>query len=515
MAENQTPVLAGAAIISNGPAASDTDGSDRPDAVDLMVSAVRAALAGDTTPGGSAGAPNAELAGHIGWIGVPEGTWPERNPADAIGAALGLGTDGAGVRPIAVRADVGVTQDELLAAACRAISVGEVRAAVVVGGEAAYSARLAKRAGRSIESREDCAREPDRLLSPASLGICDLEIIRDVVTPVVGFALMESTLLQAGAASPSAASIATGRDRLAGSYAAMTVAGAANPDGWTEAALDGDAVASARPIAWPYTRPMCSDWTVDQAGAVVLVAADLAAELGIDPALAVRPAATAWSNHSLTLPARPSFDHSPGAETVAQAVLDDPDELTAIDLYSCFPAAVQLWAKAVGGRFAEMPIDQLTMGGGMAHAGGPLNNSAIASWVRVIRAMGAAGTASAAGLTTSVSGSFTKHGATRWTIGPDAVRWTGQDVSAQVDQMWGDGRPMLDDIGPTGTVVAATIDERGPRAVAIAEDASGNRTIAESRDPDAIAQVRERLAAGTAIGATADLDGGALTGFSP
>lgn len=513
MAENQTPVVAGAAIISNGPAASDTDGSDRPDAVELMISAVRAALAGDTAPGGPAGAPNVELAGHIGWIGVPEGTWAERNPADAIGAALGLGTDGAGVRPIAVRADVGVTQDELLAAACRAISDGEVQAAVVVGGEAAYSARLAKKAGRSIDAREDCAREPDRLLSPASLGICDLEIIRDVVTPVVGFALMESTLLQARAGSPSAALIAAGRDRLSGSYAAMTAAGAANPDGWTKLPLDSDAVGSARSIAWPYTRPMCSDWTVDQAAAVVLVAADLAAELGIDPTLAVRPRATAWSNHSLTLPARPSFDHSPGAETVAQAVLADPDEVTVIDLYSCFPAAVQLWAKAVGGRFTEMPIDQLTMGGGMAHAGGPLNNSAIASWVRVIRALQAAGSASAAGLTTSVSGSFAKHGATRWMIGPADAHWTGTEVTEEVDQIWGNGRPVLDGIGPTGTVIAATIDERGPRGVAIVEDSTGNRTIAESRDPAVIAQVRDRLNAGTAIGATAGLDGGALTGL--
>lgn len=500
---HSVPIVAGAALISNPPAA-DGAAERRPDAVGLMVEAVKASLADCAAGAGEQAA--AALRAQIGWIGVPEGTWPDRNPADAVASALGLSADD-GTRPVAVRADVGVTQDELLAAACRAIADGSTRVAVVVGGEAAYSARLAKKAGQSIEPRTDCAREPDVLLSPASLGICDLEIIRDVVTPVVGFALMESTLLQAAGVAAS-----VGRQRLATSYAEMTAAAAANPDGWTVAALSEDEVASARPIAWPYTRPMCSDWTVDQAAAVVLVAADLAEELGIDWDTAVRPAATAWSNHSLTLPARPAFDHSPGAETVAHAVLTDPDEVTQIDLYSCFPAAVQLWAKAVGGRFVDEPIDHLTMGGGMAHAGGPLNNSAIASWVRVIRAIRTAG--SGTGLTTSVSGSFTKHGATRWMIGGATAGWTGTDVTDAVDRIWGAGRPVLDDIGSGGTVVAATVDERGPRAVAIVEDSAGNRTIAESREPGVIAEVRRRLDAGTAIGTTTTLDAGVLTGFA-
>lgn len=52
-----------------------------------------------------------------------------------------------------------------------------------------------------------------------------------------------------------------------------------------------------------------------------------------------------------------------------------------VDLYACFPSAVQVQARALG-----LPLDaaRLTVTGGMTFAGGPLNNAALASTVAVV-----------------------------------------------------------------------------------------------------------------------------------
>jgi len=62
-----------------------------------------------------------------------------------------------------------------------------------------------------------------------------------------------------------------------------------------------------------------------------------------------------------------------------------PDDITHVDLYSCFPSAVQVQAGALG-----LGLDrQLTVTGGMRFAGGPWNNYAMhgmAAMVDVLRA---------------------------------------------------------------------------------------------------------------------------------
>ena len=59
-----------------------------------------------------------------------------------------------------------------------------------------------------------------------------------------------------------------------------------------------------------------------------------------------------------------------GGRTVLELAGVGMDDIEVVDLYSCFPSAVQLGAAALG-----LPLDrQLTRTGGLSFAGGPWNN---------------------------------------------------------------------------------------------------------------------------------------------
>jgi acetyl-CoA C-acetyltransferase len=84
------------------------------------------------------------------------------------------------------------------------------------------------------------------------------------------------------------------------------------------------------------------------------------------------------------------------------------DELSHIDLYSCFPAAVQIAARELGLAIDD-PARPLTVTGGLTFAGGPGNNysaHAIATLVQRLRS-----DPDAYGLATALGWYLTKHAA--------------------------------------------------------------------------------------------------------
>lgn len=451
----------------------------RDDAVTLMERAVRLALA----DAGAHGPPISRSS--IGWIGVPEGTWFEPDPAGVLAGRLGA----AGATT--VRADVGVTQDELLAAACSAVASGDCEVAVVVGGEDRFRQRQRRAATLAPEPPHAPHGSPTVHLRPSDLGVVDLEIVRDCVTPAVGFALTECALRAAADESPEAHF-----QWLAGIQAQLDQVAAAQHDHWRPAPLDADEIAADRTISTPYTRPMCSDWTVDMAAAVVITSAD-----GHPGAVVI--ARTAWSNHSISVAQRPRLEISPGARAVADAVLqgDAPD---VTELYSCFPAALQLWADAVHHATTHEWSDpaRWTLTGGMAAAGGPLNNAALHGWVAMVRRL-RHDQALRVGLSTSVSGTFVKQGATLWTQAGTNQPFAAIDLTEPVAAA-APALPLVADLSGEVTVVAHTVDARGPRLVAVVER-DGQRTIAESRWADTVNRWEDADMVGTTT--TIDADG--------
>jgi acetyl-CoA acetyltransferase len=135
----RTPVVVGVGQVST-PADAGLAAADRPEPLELMTAALRAA--GEDCDGAAAGAPapaGSALLGRADSVRVvaPLG-WHAVNPALAVASALGYHA-GAEPRQLMVSAVGGNSPQALMHDACRAISRGDLDVVLVTGAEAMYA----------------------------------------------------------------------------------------------------------------------------------------------------------------------------------------------------------------------------------------------------------------------------------------------------------------------------------------------------------------------------------------
>jgi acetyl-CoA C-acetyltransferase len=162
--------------------------------------------------------------------------------------------------------------------------------------------------------------------------------------------------------------------RLCAGFAAVA---AGNPHAWSREAVSAEAIATPSPgnrmVAFPYTKLMVSNELVDQAAALLVCSAGRARALGVpaDRLVYLHGAAEALAP---TVTERPDLAVSPALEAARRLLTEmtghDPAAAAHVDLYSCFPSAVQQQAAALG-----LGLDRpLTVTGGMRFSGGPWNS---------------------------------------------------------------------------------------------------------------------------------------------
>jgi acetyl-CoA C-acetyltransferase len=478
MLDPRTPVLVGVGSITHP----DGDGAASAEPIELMRRAAEAAAL-------DAGAP--DLLRRIGLTLVPKGIWDYPDAAGQLAAALG-GREG----PIGhtVVGEVGILQQTLITRAGAEIAAGRLDVALVAGGEARRRAVLAARDGREA-AMTLVPGAPDELLLPDGEIITAVEIERDLAVPAHQYALVESVLRHLdGISAPEQA------ERLGTLWAGFARVAAANPHAWDRSGPDASTIATPtadnRMISTPYTKRLCSQWNVDQAAALLLTSVEAAQAAGISPDRWVFLRAGAESQAMVPLPARAEVHRSFGTAIAARAALGSlgitVDDVAHLDLYSCFPAAVQVQARELGialdaGSTADRP---LTVTGGMTFAGGPLNSYVLhstAAMADVLRA-----DPGSVGMVTSVSGMLTKPAIALWSTDPGADGFAAIDVTDEARAAIAT-RPVDAAATGSGTVVAHTVvHERGRpvRTVAIVELASGARTVAVDADADRAAAGR-------------------------
>ncbi len=440
--------------------------------LDLMLEAVRAA-------GVDSGAP--ALLSQLDTIAVPRGRWRYRNPSGEIARAVGA------EHAKTIVSSVGVLQQTLIADACEKIAKGAIESALVTGADAGYRllrARLTD-GDRGERAQDD---EPDERLEPKAELRHPAEIAAGMQMPVGLYAILESARRAA-----SGLSIDAHRDRLAARYARFAEIAADNPDGWARKPIDAATIRNAgernRMQAFPYTRAHCSSWNVDQAAALLFCSAERADALGIDRSRWVFPVASAESNHMVALSARADLTRSLGADATARAVLEAGGiavaDVDLIELYSCFPIAVDAFSDAL----ALPPQRDLTVTGSMAFAGGPYNNyffQATARAARLLRA-GAGRTA----LLSCVSGILTKHAFALWSMDAPAGGFVRCDVTAAVAAAAVE-IPVVENYSGDGVVVGCTVvHTRGeaPTAIVLIDTDDGARALAVSAAAEIVAGI--------------------------
>ena len=130
---------------------------------------------------------------------------------------------------------------------------------------------------------------------------------------------------------------------------------------------------------------------------------------------------------------RESFIRTPAIELAGRRTLElagiGIDDVGIVDLYSCFPSAVQLGARSLG-----LALDrQLTRTGGLSFGGGPWNNyvmHAIATVVADCRAQ-----PGERGLVWANGGFCTKHAFGVYSTEPPSGGFRHDDVQAAVDAL--------------------------------------------------------------------------------
>jgi acetyl-CoA C-acetyltransferase len=458
----RTPVLVGAGTVQQ------RLGADGVEAAELMIEAVRRAAedAGDHS-----------LPSRANVIMVPRGTWGYRDPGRIIAERFSANS------ARTVVAQLGVLQQTLISRACTTISSGDVDVAIVCGGEARYREREASRAGTQAGEGTQTGVEPDELLVPEGEILAGLEIERGLAMPAHQYAVMENALRANEGQDLAAHALA-----VADLWASFSAVASGNPDAWNRQELTSSSLvensSANRSIAFPYRRLHVSQWTVDQAAALIFTSAETAGFLGLDRDRWIFPLAAAESNFMIPLVQRDELHRCPGVKVAGEAAfaLADlgPEDIAHVDLYSCFPVAVRIQARELG--FESTNDRALTVTGGMTFAGGPLNNyvlQALAKMAEILRS-----DPGSVGLVTAISGMMTKQAVGLWSVRPPSGAFCSRDVS---DEARGLTRTRLLARAPDGPAEIAgytvlAVDGGSSLAVAIADLPDGGRTVALSND---------------------------------
>lgn len=486
--DNQTPVLVGAGAITQR----EKNPQDALEASELMVEAARRAAR-------DAGAE--ELLSRASSIRVTNGIWDYPNPARILADRFGA---------VDARTDlveVGILQTTLLIDAVQAIAQGSEEVSLVVGGEAKFRSLRAMITGQTppqtIQAPEEA---PDRFLEPAKEILNPLELEYGLGMPVNQYALLESAFRHSRGES-----IEENRAALGELYAGMSEVAAGNPEAWVQTGLSADEISRPtdknRMLAFPYTKRHNSQWNVDQAACLILCSLKVARELGIDEDRFLFPLAAAESNHMVSLVERGELDRCFGFERAGAAALElaglSIQEVDRLELYSCFPVAVRTQIRELG-----VPADApVTLCGGMAYAGGPLNSFAFQGMVRMAHLLRAHPTE--VGLLTAVSGMLTKQGVTLWSAKPPSQSFRFTDVSESVAAQVPVYEVVRDYEGPA-TIAAATVQFSGEdpvNAIFVCDLPEERRTLALSTDPKVMEQVMREEVCGRRI----ELAGNAVT----
>jgi len=441
--------------------------------LDLMIDAVRRA-------GKDSGA-EALLAG-VQRVAVPKGRWRYQNPGGETARSIGA------QRSVSVLSTVGVLQQTLIGDACLRIAQGEVDTALVVGGDAGYRLLRSKIAGAALRDRQQ-ADTPDVTLAPHDELRHPAELQAGMKMPVGLYAIIESAFRAAQGWTVDAQ-----RDAIAAMYARFSEIAEGNPHAWKRRRVAPadirDASARNAMQAFPYTKLHCSTWNVDQAAALIFCSAGKALALGIPRSQWIHPLASTESNHMVPVSARDDLARCPGASLAGRAALEagdlHADDLDLVNLYSCFPVAVETYA-------SELGIDSsrdLTVTGGTPFAGGPYNNYVLQATARMVELLRAG--PSCHGLVASVSGVLTKQGFGLWGREPGRNGFVHADVTDAVARA-ARTREIVDRYQGDATVARYTIfyePSQPPRGVVVVDLRDKRRAVAHTENAELIATMQ-------------------------
>jgi acetyl-CoA C-acetyltransferase len=374
-------------------------------------------------------------------------SWRYRDPEILLCGRLGIQPKHAYYGPVG-----GESPIRYLHEAAQRIARGECSVAAICGAEAQSTATKAQRAGVDLPwtpFAHDVA-EPKRgaaFQKPMAVKL-------GVFTPVTVYPFYE--------AASSAHWGQTPREAMAESgelWSAYSNVASQNPNAWLKRRFAPDEITTPTPdnrlIAWPYTKLMVANPTVNMGAAILMTSLAKARAAGIaeDRLVHVRGGASAEEPRDYLI--RDRFFESQAQNAVLKAVMDlaggDGRTFDAIELYSCFPCVPKMARRTLG----LGPDVQPTVTGGLTFFGAPLNTymtHAACAMVRKLRH------GAKLGLLYGQGGFVTKHHALVLSRqAPQAPLAQATCVQAEADRHRGAVPEFVTEAGGKGSVESFTV----------------------------------------------------------
>lgn len=479
---SEIPVLVGIAQNEQRPV--DPQASKEPLA--LMLEALQAAAE-------DAGAP--ALLSEAGSVRVVRGMWPYKNPGQVIADTLGC-----------PQAETCLSQfggnfvQTTVNRSALDIQAGRHEIILITGAECGSTQAKARRAGLNL--REDLAWQPaagtpDVMIGDEVAMTHDIERAIGLLQPIQYYPMFENALRHHLGDSP-----AEHIERVSKLWAGFSAVAAGNPHAWLKEQKTAEEIrtlsSSNRPVSFPYPKLMNSNNNVDQGAALILCSESKARAFGIPEEKWIYPWAGTDAHDAYNAVNRDTFYESPAIRVAGQRALTlsglTPADVEHVDVYSCFPVAVQVGAREIG-----LDLDRpLTVTGGLTFAGGPLNNYVMHSIARLAELLRE--DRDSKGLITANGGYLTKHAFGVYSATPPAQPFQHQDVQDEVNQT--PLREAVEVHDGSAAVESYTVMYAGesPKIAylsALLDD--GRRTLATCEDPAVLADMVTEEYCGRAV----------------
>ncbi|MCU1502022.1 MAG: hypothetical protein JWM12_1376 [Ilumatobacteraceae bacterium] len=351
----RTPVLIGSGQFLNHAAGLD----DALDPATLMARAIELAAA----DAGLAGVPAPDSIRVVNEL-----TWKYGNPALIVAGMLGLSP-----RETALTANGGNGAQSLVNLTASEILAGDIDLAILTGGEAWRTRGKARKASRVLDWPKAPESAVPRLVGEDLVMNHPTEIARGIVMPVQVYPMFETAVRAAAGETVDEHQV-----KVSELWARFSAVAAGNPNAWIRDAKSAEEIRTVTPqnrmIGFPYPKYMNSNNDVDMAAALIICSVEKAEALGVPRDRWVFPLSGSDCHEHPFISNRATFAETPAIALGGKRALElagiGVDDVEIVDLYSCFPSAVQLGAQSLG-----LALDsQLTRTGGLPFAGGPWNN---------------------------------------------------------------------------------------------------------------------------------------------
>jgi acetyl-CoA C-acetyltransferase len=445
--------------------------------------------------GAGADAGPARLLEMIDRIAVPQGSWAYADPGRLVADAVGARS----ARTHLV--ELGIPQQSLINQAVAAVMAGESEVAAVVGGEAKRWARGQALSGGGTAETGQPGVVPDVIVRRQGPLMEPIEVAHRLWEPVQQYAMMDNALRAA-----EGLTLPEHRAAIGALWEGFNRVARGNPEAAFPAPMDRHQIDAPspdnRPLAFPYNKWHATQWTVDQAAALVICSVEVATRLGVPTDRWLFPLVGIESSHAVSLLRRQSPHRWPAMGVLARAAGDRIGrpvvEADFLEVYSCFPAAVRIQQRELGADLTTAP----TVTGGMAFAGGPFNNFVLQATAAVSGHLRTE--PGSLGAVTTVSGLLTKPGIGVWSTRPDGQPPLLADLAARAEEETGvlEVIETLDGYAGPATVVTYTVTFEGMDpvgTVALADTADGRRCVALSSDAGLAAHATGNELIGTRI----------------